>query len=30
MRPIQTFTIEASLPDALKRLKDIARNLFWS
>ncbi len=30
MHPIQIFTIEPSLPDALIRLKDIARNLFWT
>ncbi len=30
MKPIQTFTIEPSLPDNLKRLKEIAYNLFWT
>ena len=30
MKPIQTFTIEPTLPDNLKRLKEIAYNLFWT
>ncbi len=30
MKPIQTFTIEPTLPESLKRLKEIAYNLFWT
>ncbi len=30
MRPIATYTVKASVPEALNRLPDIAYNIFWS
>ena len=30
MRPLRSFTIESALPEALKPLQRIARNLWWS
>ncbi|MCK4715704.1 MAG: DUF3417 domain-containing protein, partial [Candidatus Marinimicrobia bacterium] len=30
MKPIQKFTVSPVLPERLKRLQDIAYNLWWS